>query len=206
MTMSTETEAKLRVKTHDPVRKRLQQAGATPLGCVVETNRIFDRPDGSLRGRGCGLRVRSTIAEDSGGRAATLTFKGPVQPGEFKSREELEASVDDAETTTGILEGLGFEVILTYQKRRESWQFLDCRIELDEPPHVGLFVEIEGPDEAVIRSVRDELGLGSASLERSSYVRMLFAYCRENGIADRTLKLPDSSVTPESTSGAGAGC
>lgn len=191
--MSTETEVKLRVKTHDPVRKRLQQAGAEPLGCVVETNRIFDRPDGSLRGVGCGLRVRSTVAEDGGGREATLTFKGPVKPGEFKSREELETSVEDGETTTDILKGLGFEVILTYQKRRESWQFRDCRIELDEPPHVGLFIEIEGQSEDAIRSVRDELGLGSASLERASYVRMLVAYCKEKGITDRTLVLPGRS-------------
>jgi adenylate cyclase class 2 len=126
---------------------------------------------------------------------ATLTFKGPVTPGAFKSREEFETPVGDAETAVRILDELGFVVILAYQKRRERWRLHDCQIELDEPPHIGLFVEIEGPDEAAIRSVRTELGLDAAPLERASYVRMLLSHYGVNGGAERAGMTSDGPVT-----------
>ncbi len=192
--MPSEIEAKFRVESHQPVRERLQAIGATSLGRVLETNVIFDRPDGSLRHRGCGLRIRSVKVEGSDDRQATLTFKGPVRSGPFKSREELEIEIGDAETAANIFHGLGFVVVLSYQKRRESWRRRDCRIELDEPPHIGLFVEIEGPNEAAIRAVQAELGLKGTAHVKASYVHMLFAYCREHGVTSRVLELPDAST------------
>lgn len=193
--MPRETEAKLRVKSHDPVRERLRALGATFAGRVLETNWIFDRSDGPLRGLGCGLRVRSTVDEDTGRRRATLTFKGPVIAGPFKSRQELETQIDSAETAADILQAVGFVVILTYQKRRESWELGTCRVELDEPPHVGLFVEIEGPDEEAIRSAQAELGLVGTAHVKASYVRMLLAYRDKHGVLERVLDLPDVSAS-----------
>ncbi len=188
--MAFEIEAKLRVTSHERVRERLGALGATALGRVLETNRIFDLRDGSLRKRGCGLRVRSAVDEKTGQCRATLTFKGPVVPGPFKSREELEVLVSDAETTARMLGLLGFISILCYQKRRESWRLGDCRVELDEPPHIGLFVEIEGPNDSAILAVQADLGLGGATHLRASYIRMLAAYCDEHGIESRVVNLP----------------
>ncbi|MCH7632170.1 MAG: class IV adenylate cyclase, partial [Planctomycetes bacterium] len=104
-------------------------------------------------------------------------------------REGLEVSVTNADTTLQILAKLGFAPILRYEKRRESWQLESCRVELDEPPHLGLFVEIEGPDEAAILSCRNDLGLGAAEAVAQSYVAMLVAYCDERGIMSRTIGL-----------------
>ena len=73
--MAMEIEAKFRVASHAPVRDRLGVLGAEYLGRVLETNRIFGRSDGSLRARGCGLRVRSTESEDGAKPEATMTFK-----------------------------------------------------------------------------------------------------------------------------------
>lgn len=193
--MPCETEAKLRVESHEPVRERLLMCGAVFEGRALETNRIFDRPGGSLSRRGCGLRIRTIAAEGGREPQATLTFKGPVRAGPFKSREELETPIGDAETVVNILNAIGFVVILTYQKRRESWQLGECRVELDEPPHVGLFVEIEGPNETAIRSAQAELGLAGATHVKASYVRMLLAYCNEHGLTDRVLEWPDESAT-----------
>jgi len=179
--MPLEIETKLRVDSHEPVRERLRAEGAARLGQVMERNRIFDRPDGSLRAEGCGLRVRSARNEVDGETHATLTFKGPVRPGAMKSREEIEIRIDDAEAAAELLTRLGFVVILDYDKRRESWSLGDCVVELDEPPALGLFVEIEGPDEAGIRRVQQSLGLESAPPERSSYVRMLVERARAGG-------------------------
>lgn len=190
--MAREIEAKIRVASHEPVRRRLGELGAKRLGCVLETNRIFDRSDGSLRNRGCGLRVRTTMPLDGKGTGTTtLTYKGPVQPGAFKSREELEVSVSNADTLAQLLFQLGCVQILQFEKRRESWLLGECRIELDEPPHIGLFVEIEGPDDAAIRAAIDSLGLADEPHVSASYVRMLADYCAEQGICNRVLRLAD---------------
>ena len=193
--VNVEIEAKLRVESHDPIRKHIDAAGAQYLGKVLETNEIFDSVDGSLRRRGCGLRVRATVDERTGGRAVTMTFKGPVMSGAFKSREEQEVDVNDADTVSRILTGLGFVRILWFEKRRESWHLDDCRIELDEPPHIGLFVEIEGPDERTIAAVQSKLGLEGVAHEPASYVRMLSLYCDHNGVVDRVLRLDPCDPT-----------
>jgi len=195
--MPQETEAKLRVESHEPIRERLRALRAAPLGRVLETNRILDRGDGSLSRKGRGLRLRSTVDDETGECRATLTLKGPVAPGPFKSREELEVQISDVDTAARMLEGLGFVPILTYQKRRESWLLGECRIELDEPPHIGLFVEIEGPSEQAIRAVQTALELGEAEHVRASYVRMLAEYCDQHGLADRVVGLSGKALPSE---------
>jgi len=191
--MPIELEAKFRVDSHEPVRKRLRAMGAEPLGAVIETNVILDSADGSLRRRGSGLRVRSATPCEGGASKATLTYKGPTTASAFKSREEIETEIGDADASVRILVALGFVPVLRYEKRRESWRYGGCRIELDVPPHIGLFIEIEGPTEDAIRLVRDALGLSDATHVRESYVRMLTAYGVEHGIADDMLMLDTRS-------------
>jgi predicted adenylyl cyclase CyaB len=195
--MSLETELKLRVESHGPVRQRLKDVGARFIEAVVETNRIYDRADGMLRKRGCGLRLRTALPLDGTTSRATLTFKGPRLATALKSREEIEVGITDAISLAQVLEELGFVPILCYQKRRESWQLNGCRVELDEPARLGLFVEIEGPDEGSIRAVQTALELDKACEVPTSYVGMLMAYCEAYGIADRTLNLPAGGATEE---------
>lgn len=193
--MSVEIELKLRVESHGPVRQRLKEVGAGFLEAVLETNHIYDRPDGLLRKRGCGLRMRSAVPLDGAASRATLTFKGPRLATTLKSREELEIGVSDAEALARMLEGIGFVRILRYEKRRESWELDGCRIELDEPARLGLFVEIEGPNERTILAVQGKLRLDHAREIPTSYVGMLVAYCEANGITDRTLNFSEDAAT-----------
>lgn len=185
--MAIEIELKLRVESHDPIRHRLMELGATLRKNVVETNRIFDRPNGELRRRGCGLRVRTVVGVNGEALPAKLTFKGARHPGDLKSREETESIVQDPGAVKTLLEGLGFMTALCYEKRRESWGWRDCIVELDEPVKLGLFVEIEGPSADAIRQVQSDLRLDQAETVSVSYVGMLIAYCDANQIADRTL-------------------
>ena len=185
-----ETEAKFRVDSHGPVRERLRALGATFVSRVIETNYILDRPDGSLCRAARGLRVRTARDEAGSEKPATLTFKGPRRAGPLKSREELEVEISAADTTLTILNMLGFVEILTYEKLRESWSCGKCRVELDEPPHIGLFIEIEGPDVTAIRSLQSKLGLEGVRHTPLSYVGLLWEYCLEHDIADRVLRLP----------------
>ena len=197
--MPVEIELKLRVDSHEPVRDRLEHLDATRIGVAVETNQILDRPDGALRGQGCGLRVR--IAQDqgtgepgtgepeTGELTTTLTFKGPRTSGVIKSREEIETVVADSAELVKILGRLGFVSILEYQKRRESWTLDGCRIELDTPAILGKFVEIEGDSEDSIRAVQQKLHLGDAFEEGRSYVAMLISYCEQVAAADRVFHI-----------------
>lgn len=186
--MSWETELKLRVSSHDPVRERLRKCSAAPIGTVLEVNDIFDRPDGALRRRGVGLRIRSTCPQGGGDDLTILTVKGPRLPGVVKSREEVEFEVPNAETASRALNLLGFVRVLRYQKRRESWRLGECRIELDEPPHIGMFVEIEGPDEETIFAMRRTLNLDDAEPVPDSYVHLLAAYCDARGLTERVVE------------------
>jgi adenylate cyclase, class 2 len=188
--VTLEIEAKFRVGSHEPVRERLRALGAQFIERVLETNHILDRADGALRRDGCGLRVRVTSGAGEGGLVrATLTYKGPRRAGALKSREEIEVEVGSGERLVEMLHRLGFQTVLWYEKRRESWGLEDCRVELDEPPRLGLFVEIEGPDEERIRAVQLDLGLRDEQLVRESYVELLCDFCREAGVAHGRLPL-----------------
>ena len=188
--MSTEIEAKLSVDSHAPVRERLRALDATHLEAVRETNLIFDRADGTLRRSGCGLRIRSSAGAD--GVRTTMTFKGPTLHGPLKHREEIEVDIGDADTSAALLDRLGFVVILRYEKNRESWSCGTCRVELDEPPQLGLFVEIEGPSEADIQTVQRELGLGDIPHTRASYERMLIDLAQQTNASPPEFLLGES--------------
>lgn len=173
--MPTELECKLAVADHAPIRTALRDAGAAPVGRVVEINHLFDRPAGDLRRADCGLRVRTAEAVDRDETRATLTYKGPRCDGAFKQREEIEVVIDDAAAAIRILESLGYAEQLRFEKRRETWRLSDCTIELDEIPPSQRFIEVEGPDESAIRGVLDKLGLDPAASIRDSYVAMILA-------------------------------
>jgi adenylate cyclase class 2 len=179
--MATEIEAKLRVESHEPVRRALAAVGASPIGQVIETNHILDAADGSLRSAGSALRVRINRPVDGGRQTVTVTFKGPVQPGDVKRRQEIEVSVDDPAAMLQLCTALGFVEVMVFCKRRASYRLDDCRIELDELPLLGCYVEIEGPDERAIHLVQERIGLGDVRHVPQSYVGLLQTHCRQAG-------------------------
>jgi len=168
-----EIEAKYSVAEHEPVRAKLRAAGATRLGCVMETNRFFDRSDESLRHAGCGLRVRAAEVIDGEPVSATITFKGPIRAGAMKVRPEFELNVADAHKAADLLAQLGFAEFFAFEKRRETWRLRDCLVELDELPRIGRYVEVEGPAEASVVAVAELVGLSTLSIERASYLALL---------------------------------
>jgi adenylate cyclase, class 2 len=173
--MPIELECKLQVTSHAALREKLRSAGGTPVGSVLETNTLFDLPDRSLLRAGCGLRVRSTVALAGQAKGSTLTYKGPRTPSSFKRREEIEIGISDAAAMADLLRALGYAERIIFEKRRESWLLGGCRVELDELPRLGLFVEVEGPNETAIGSVLTALGLDASASIVASYVSMVAA-------------------------------
>lgn len=189
--MGIEIEAKIKVDDLDEFRVRLNNAGAQRIGSFRETNTFFDTDDRSLLAADEGLRLRINHDEASGTRENIVTYKGPRHHGQLKSREEIEFGVDDPKSLAEIFERLRFHSVLTFEKLRESWKLNDCKVELDMLPHLGTFVEIEGPRDASVLAVRRQLGLADRHIVTASYIAMLMTYLQENGITGRNITLKD---------------
>ncbi len=179
--MALEIEAKLKVDSHDAVRAALRAHQAVSLGEHLETNCLYDLADGSLRRRDIGLRIRASRGAADPSGEITLTVKGPAKHGPLKSREEAELRIADGETADLALRLLGYIPTLRYQKRRESFSLHGCRVELDTLPHLGTYVEIEGPDVSDVQALQQRLGLGGLLHEAKSYVLLLTEHCEHSG-------------------------
>ncbi|UCG15266.1 MAG: class IV adenylate cyclase [Phycisphaerales bacterium] len=191
--MSVEIEAKLKVASLAPVRDRLGQAGARFIRTAAERDLHYDSPDGRFRAADSVLRIRSLTVHRGTAAASTLTYKGPRLPGRFKCRPEVELEISDAGAAARLVEALGFILISTIEKRRETWELLGCRVELDEVPYLGTFVEIEGPDESRIADAQQTLDLADLPHVKEGYVTLLFGYCRKNNVPIDSITFARSS-------------
>lgn len=180
--MGIEVEAKIRLPgvAAAVLRERLASEGATLDRRLVEANTYYDTPDGSLKTADRGLRIRVEVNEASGDRRVVLTHKGPQAQGPLKSRLETEAGIDDPRATAEVLAVLGYHPTLTFEKRRARYLLDGCRVEIDQVPFLGTFVEIEGTTAGDVERVRGRLGLADRPLTRASYVAMLAAHLREH--------------------------
>ena len=191
--MAVEIEAKMAVPDLAPVRAKLQELGAEPAGQNLETNTFFDTEDRSLLAADEGLRLRHNLNTGSGVGEHIITYKGPRQHGKLKSREEVEVSVANSQDASELLERLGFVRMLSFEKRRESWKLGGCKVELDELPYLGSFVEVEGPSEEPVLAVREQLGLADRPIVKSSYIALLMGYLQERGNKKRVVTFADAA-------------
>jgi adenylate cyclase class 2 len=129
---------------------------------IFEKNLRFDTADQKLRNLRQVLRLRQD-------KENILTFKGAAETGKQVSiRQEIEVLVDDFDTTRTLLEGLGYEVVMEYEKYRTTFSLLDTLVVLDELPY-GNFIEIEGPDGNSIQKVARNLNLNWKMRVMTSY-------------------------------------
>lgn len=180
--MAVEIEAKMRVESLEGMAALLKDRGATLAGDYLEQNVFYDTEDRALLAADEGLRLRTALDLNTGTSRAVLTHKGPNGYGPLKNREETETAVENAEAAGHLIERLGYRRWLSFEKRRQSWRLGDCRIELDQVPHLGSFVEIEGPTAESVMRVRERLGMAGIPLIKASYVAMLTCYLQERGL------------------------
>jgi adenylate cyclase class 2 len=175
--MALEREIKLRFPSADAARERIlgSELGATLLRSRrLQQDSLLDTVDNTLYGRQSALRLRR---EDS---KYVLTFKGPVQPGLMKLREEHETEVGDAAVLLTIFDELGLRVWFRYEKYREEYAATGVVIAVDETP-IGVFVEIEGAEDHIARAAA-ALGKGPADYLTASYRALYLEHCRDRGI------------------------
>jgi adenylate cyclase class 2 len=112
----------------------------------------------------------------------------------LKSREEIELTVASSDDATQLLERLGFVRMLSFEKRRESWKLGGCKVELDELPYLGSFVEVEGPTDSGVLAVREQIGLSDRPIVRSSYIALLMGYLQERGQTRKIITFADADA------------
>lgn len=132
---------------------------------TFEINLRFDTPEQELSTNFRVLRLRQDTA-------ARMTFKGPAYGSEgVRVRQEIEFIVEDFEAARDLLEALGYQVSMGYEKYRTVYDLGEVHITLDEMPY-GNFVEIEGPDPESILEVNLDLGLIWEARASESYVNI----------------------------------
>ena len=186
-TTTLEREIKLRFGSVDEARAAILACGATPLlGRRLQEDSLLDSDDEALRRRRCVLRVRTENGK------SRLTFKGPVQPGLMKIREELETVIGDGEILLRVLKELGLHVWFRYEKYREEFAHEDVIVAVDETP-VGIFVEIEG-SESGIAAMAGALGQNEGDYIKDSYRGLFLRHREAFGIAGPDMVFDESDA------------
>ena len=80
-----------------------------------------------------------------------------------------------------------------FEKWRETWRLQGCRIELDEVPYLGCYIEIEGAAERAVRQAQETLGFGAEPVIRDSYIGLLVDYCSRHGLSPTALTFDESA-------------
>jgi adenylate cyclase class 2 len=169
--MKIEIEMKIKVDSLGDTVAALDRCGGEFVGEFIERDLFFDGDEGHLLNKGCGLRLRRRTG--GGVESNILTYKGKRQDGKYKARKEIEVEVDSLEDMILLLEELGYERKLEFEKRRKMWALGGCEVCLDELEPLGKFVEIEGPDEDAISKVAAELGLADREHINKGYAVMM---------------------------------
>lgn len=180
-TTNLEIEAKFFISNLPALLEKLQSLGAISLRPrVLEVNLRFDTPDKKLSERAQVLRLRQ---DDQ----AILTFKSPgeIVDGVI-ARTELEVVVSDFQITRTLLEALGFQVFMTYEKYRQNFQLNDLVASVDEMPY-GNFIELEGSSPEHVRATAALLGLNWDQRINLSYTALLGLYNQNTGNSFRDL-------------------
>ena len=159
-----EIEIKFHIQDPKAIKEKLKKIGAeVSKARVFESNLRFDYPDRILSANKQVLRLRKDSEN-------TITYKGPAQIDQPVSvREEIEITVDDFERAKHLLEALGYEVFMTYEKYRTTYSYKNTTIVVDELP-IGDFIEIEGLNPFSIEHAAQDLNLEWTSRIPASYM------------------------------------
>jgi len=175
-----EVEVKFFLTDLHAFEKRVRSIGAVLVRPRTrEVNYRFDTPDMKLSKERRVLRLR----QDS---STLLTYKGPAQVNDNVSmRPEIELEVNDFMAASDLLEALGFQLNVKYEKWRTIYQLDELEITLDEMPF-GNFTEIEGGEPAAIQKTASLLALDWNTRILDSYL-VLFDRLKTN----KRLEVPD---------------
>jgi len=175
--VNIETEVKIATPSAAEAARLLRLAGfGVTHPRVFESNQIYDWPGETLRTSHRLLRLRQVDQK------FTLAYKGVPDRSRHKSREEIEAVTADGPELAAILERLGLERTLRYDKyRTEFGRPREAGVAmLDETP-VGVYLELEGAGEWIDATAR-AMGFDESHYITASYGRIFREWCAVRGV------------------------
>ncbi len=181
-TVAIDIEIKMFITNPQALKTTIHAIQCQQQHTIIETNTFFDCSQGKFKASDQGLRLR--VEHQIGGphKKATITHKGPRAHGHVKNRIEHEVEVHNPLDAAQLLEALQYKRILSFEKKREIYYYKKCRICLDTIPHIGQFIEIDGPSHQDVMQIREDLGMNDTPLVRASYIAMLQSYLSDNHI------------------------
>jgi adenylate cyclase class 2 len=185
--MHIEIEAKIKVDSLEQVTAKLTELGAEFGQEQLQTDYHFDDSNMTLRKTDRCLRLRRQIANES--ERFFLTYKGAKEKSSLKKRQEIEIEIADGDSVPNLFSALGYEKVLTIEKKRITWHLGDCVVALDQLLLIGSFVEIEGPDEQKIADVQRNLGLSNLPVILESYASLMEKKLRQLGRKEKEVFL-----------------
>ena len=176
-----EREIKLYLKELAVIDDRLRVCGAELTRTrLLERNLRLDTAEHSLEKDGRLLRIR----QDDRVR---ITYKENAQLEDgVITRTELEFIADDFAISKRLLEALGYQVVVIYEKYRREYQLGDVKVMLDELPF-GDFIEIEASSTALIDGAVQMLGLDRSKGIGTNYLGLFVTVKKTLGLSFRDL-------------------
>ena len=146
--MHNEIEAQFLEINKAAMRRRLREIGAELVRPEVLMKRtVFYTGEHSF------ARVRDE------GDKIVMTYKNITDDHSILGTKEVNLTVDDYDNEVLLLKGCGLEVKAVQETRREEWRRGEIEFCIDTWPWLPTFLEIEGPDEAEVWRVAEQLGL-----------------------------------------------
>ncbi len=178
-----EVELKYHLDDLNALKSRLEELDFEFVTEEVHEDIYLRHPCRDFKQTGEAFRIRQT------GACAYATYKGPRQPGEVKTREEIEPLIQPNEFPQWqlIFERLGFRPVRSvrksrrvYASQRDEYRFVTVAVDMVED--LGQFVEVEiivtdEPDLESAKSLIADLSrrLGLERLEPRSYLTQILA-------------------------------
>lgn len=142
-----EREVKVLNIDKEEIEKKLIDLGAVLVKDENQINYRFDTKDGFLKKTHKGyLRIRITKNNISGETKSTMTFKRSIKRDSLRVNEEIDTDLSDWESTSEIIELLGYKRKRPGYKHRKSYMYENIMFEIDtwdEETYPKPYLEIE---------------------------------------------------------------
>lgn len=157
-----ELEVKILGVDHEAIAARIVDLGGKFIGVEEQENYRIDSSAHPIEGEDY-LRLRVTHFLDGLGAGKTtreLTYKKRIFDREVRNNEEHTIPVEDVEKTLSLLALLGYDVVIRSDKRRETYEIDDTKVEFDqwdETTRLAPYIEVEAPNKEVLGQVLRKL-------------------------------------------------
>ncbi len=148
--MNTEIEVKFVDVGMEDIRQRLKNAGAQLKHPMRLMRRVLIDTE-KMEKENKYLRIRDE------GNEVTMTLKQHVEK-VLGGAREIEMTISDFDAAIAIFKEFNLHHRTYKESKRETWEYKDVEVVIDEWPWINPYIEIEGPTEESVKNAAAELG------------------------------------------------